>query len=155
MKVKYVNANIKSVEEAVRRLMHGEIFYLIEETNENKKSMIFFDETLSYRFGIRYSIYLGDGDYGYDNIRMDVDFNNISDWKIERKIEWYDDIPKQGILCRVSDTKREEELKDYNNFAIIKYCDESNEWFTDDEGKTWNYAIPVLLNDNILLENNY
>lgn len=83
------------------------------------------------------------------NIRT-VNFDLINTWHIETKIEWHDNIPEQGILCRVADDK--ELLEEIDKFDIIYQYDAKKEFpFRVDNTLGWKFAIPVKPNDSIIL----
>ncbi len=119
----YKNAKIQSKKELATRLMNGEVFWI-----DGKK--IFFDG--------------GELDSPFRCGRMALDdyWDNFKDMEIENL--WFNNIPKQGVICRVSDiqggindeqeTGSIDTITSYTSGASLPF--QSN-WFK------WRYAEPV------------
>lgn len=81
-----VSANLKSKKEAIERLLNGEVFYSITG------SKIWYEENYHNPFRLSTS--------SEGIIEL---WYSYKQWTIEQN--WYDNIPEDGILCCVSNTK--------------------------------------------------
>lgn len=120
----------------------------------------FFYENVHFRFMVRRWTYLGDGEYAYysdydGKLTQLVNFNNISNWCIEKQLEWYEYIPEQGILCYVTDS--ESDLIKNTRIQQVAFIKKYNEGmaypFRNEYEFGWRFAIPVSSLDDVLLEN--
>lgn len=126
------NANIKSIEEAKKRLENGEVFYLNEYILYYQDSYMLKGES-PYRFKHKL---LG-------NVAITGAWYSFEDWQVESK--WYDNIPEQGILCFVSDTKdlSFSEFGKGTLFDIIMSYHSLENYFSGKISDSWQYARPV------------
>ena len=122
MKTKLVNAGIKSRQDAIERLIKGEIFYCgesywkiyydINRINEGKSPFRCKDDPLQYAL------------------------HSYLDWKVEEEVKWYEDIPEKGVLCWVG-------CRADNRVTLIKRFVESDGYqFKSETGNYYN-AIPL------------
>jgi hypothetical protein len=113
-----VNANIKSKKELAQRLIDGEVFY----TESGIK--VFYDEiqdSTPFRLGI-YNL-VGDVWESYSSLFKEVN--------------WWDNIPEEGVLCWVDDCDREP--KRVAALITSKECG----GYRSVGGSRWTYARPV------------
>lgn len=99
MKTKYVNAGIKSKAELAKRLADGDTFYL-----NGGESRFYFDANFIRPFRALHaskpssSTSIGAGWEMYEGMC------------IKKEMEWWEDIPKQGVLCWVKDNLNQRPL---------------------------------------------
>lgn len=87
--MKYENANIKSKEELYHRLLDGEVFYVMQDCDIVK---VYYDGYFdSSPFRIMYGS-VGNS-YPLKNLAY-----NYSDLCIARKTQWWESLPKEGML---------------------------------------------------------
>lgn len=124
----YTNANIKSIDEAVRRLVEGEIFY---ENNGNIQ-LLYDNQDRTYPFkkcinGITICHF---------------NFSTYKDWLIEAK--WYERDISRGILCYVSDQSEKYLYRHKASIAIIIDYNANNDFkFLSNNDECWRYAKPI------------
>lgn len=148
IKTKLISANIKSEKEAIERLMNGEVFY----DGDNR---ITYSDRFYYRFSLEILTYVSEGAFEYiPSATHNVNFNRIQFWCIKKQLKWYDNIPEQGILCRVAD--KESNLSNTTEilrFAVIKKYDENREYlFRESESFGWKFAIPIKSDDPLIIK---
>jgi len=59
--------------------------------------------------------------------------------------EWYENIPKQGVLCWVSDYNENLNKQNIRNILaeIIDYDSDKEHKYLDFRGSRWKYAVPL------------
>ena len=114
MMIKYVNAGITSKAELATRLIAGEVFYFGETRNKVHFNAL---KTPPFRCGDTY-----------------VAWDGFAEMYIEQETHWYDDIPEEGIPCRVY-------AKEY--IRLIVAYDDKDRLFEDIEGSYWTNAEPI------------
>lgn len=126
-------AGIKTVREAIERLMNGEVFY--DRTGQRK--MFYDDSFISCSDGYVSPfkrLYLGNGQTSHINIF----WSDVENWLIENR--WEDNIGV-GVMCWVSLYIKN---PDYTcPMRVIVGYDKNSAQYTAIEGTHWLYAIPV------------
>jgi|GEM_PF-2885438 len=114
-KVEYVLCEFSSLSDLVLACENGDSLYLEHvETKERKKTDV----------------------YGAISMHR---HNDPIYRKVEREVEWYEDIPAGGVLCYVSDA-----LDDYKLvISIAGYKDSLLSKFVDNSGGNWRTATPL------------
>ena len=126
-------AGIKTVKEAVERLMNGEVFY--DRIGQRK---MFYDDSSIFCSDDYVSpfkrLYLGSGQTSPINLL----WGDVKNWLIETR--WEDNIGV-GVACWVSYTNKN---PDYTcPMRVIVGYDKNSTQYTAVEGTHWSYAIPV------------
>lgn len=127
----YKNAGIKSVREAIERMMAGEVFY----SRIGQRKMLYDDSSVScscdYISPFK-CLYLGSGQ------TSPVDWGDVENWLIETR--WEDSIGV-GVACWVSYTNKN---PDYTcPMRVIVGYNKNRTQYTAIEGSYWSYAVPV------------
>jgi hypothetical protein len=122
--MKTVNAGIKTVEEAMIRMIGGEVFY--DSSSHNK---IYYDKSY-VRSSSPFRLSLS-------TVKPYILWDRVREWEVE--VIWYENIEKP-VLCWVSDI--DPSLKE-NPDLIIVYND--NQYCT--WSASWKYATPVTKED--------
>jgi hypothetical protein len=112
-----VNANIKSKKELAQRLIDGEVFYI------DGNQILFCENT-------------GTDPFRFNNESLYSCWNAYE--RFQKEVNWWDNIPEEGVLCWVSDTNKN--LK--SNPSIVKRKDFGGNFITTN-GTPWFYATPV------------
>ena len=126
-------AGIKTVREAIERLMNGEVFY--DRTGQRK--MFYNDSSIScsddYVSPFK-CLYLRSGQAS----PIDILWGDVENWLIETR--WEDNIGV-GVACWVSYTNKN---PDYTcPMRVIVGYDKNSTKYIAVEGFYWSYAIPV------------
>ena len=131
--MRFKPAGIKTVREAIERLMNGEVFYTPEGYE------IIYDDV---------NVVCSTSDFNpFKVVRSDGRsepinrlWKRVSDWRIECK--WEDDIG-DGVLCWVSDSNQ---IPDESNFLrIITTYSKGQEYPYESEGVAYRFATPLTL----------
>ena len=127
-------AGIKTVREAIERLMNGEIFY------SPGGCKIIYDDV---------SVECGPDMYSPFKVRgngrseaVNYLWEKVSDWQIEHK--WEDDIG-DGVLCWASDFNRTPGKNDY--LRLIMVYDKSGDYPYRSKGSAYAFATPLTLEE--------
>lgn len=129
----YTNANIKSIDEALKRLMAGEVFYkrVVEEINEIK---IFYDKN-DQIYPFKKTVNGTTSSYIFT-------FSDYKEWLIP--VKWYEKDISKGILCYVSDTSENYLYRHKASVAIICDYNSNNDFkFMSNNGECWRYAKTI------------
>jgi len=128
-------AGIKTVREAIERLMNGEVFYSLEGCK------IIYDDVNTSCGLDRYSPFKLISDIVVCE-PVNYLWEQVSDWKIEYK--WEDGIG-DGVLCWVSDS---DHIPDESNFLkIITAYREGQEYPYESEDDAYRFATPLTLEE--------
>lgn len=122
------NAEVKSKEEALKRMIDGETFYL---STLDKGILIICFDTITMRF---ISI------YGLNNSivkPITIEFVEKYFKEFISESPWYNNIPTCGKLCWVTNSSSES-LKPRK---IVGY--KSTQVYLDSEGEEWLFAYPI------------
>jgi len=128
-------AGIKTVREAIERLMDGEVFYSPEGWK-----IIYDDVNVECDTG-RSSPFKLIYDIGWSEPINGL-WEKVSDWQIERK--WEDDIG-DGVLCWVSDNNCTPDKSDF--LRIITAYDKEREYPYESEDEAYRFATTLTLEE--------
>ncbi len=119
---KLVNAGLKSKKEAAQALIDGRQFEFSHRT-------IYFNPECQnpFRCGIN---------------ELSGFWDIYSVWQEEKEIPWYEDIPKEGVICWVLDDPYDE-YDESRHLDRIKKYKAGNEWEFKGERSSWDNAEPV------------
>ena len=121
VKDKYVNAGIKSEQEALERLINGEVFY--------SGCKIHFDHS---------KVSEGESPFRFGGIQLKDAITVCTKWLVKIEPNWYEDIPEQGVLCWCWNIEGDRFLSVIGHYYGNGLID-----FEDDNGYKWKYAMPV------------
>ena len=124
------NAGLKSKEEAMHRMIDGEVFY---ECRDVSLLHIMEGDTQS-AFVIRYS----DGELAHIKGLWGV----VEAWQVE--VKWQDTLKDKPVLCWVSDG--DEESRSWAT-RIVCYREGEEQPYADCDSIKWEYATPVSPNE--------
>jgi hypothetical protein len=87
-------------------------------------------------------VYLNDGILMNNRGEEDLFYFNVPElWEIYEEPKWYENIPEGGVLCWVSDTKKDDEEC---IAAICHHNEKVNNSYTElDVEVGWKYATPL------------
>lgn len=117
------NANIKSVREAIQRLMDGEIFYFL-----GYRMWFSDDGTAPFKVKI------------IQEHEITTEFGEFAKW--EEKVEWYEDLKHKPRLCYVSDTNSTPNSKNTVKLVTAFSTGQELKYITDN-GVQYRYATPL------------
>ena len=132
--MKFKPAGIKTVREAIERLMNGEVFYSPEGCE------IIYDDVSVECGGDRYSPFKIRCDGRSESVNYL--WERVSDWQIEHK--WEDDIG-DGVLCWVSDCNRIPCKHDY--LRLITVYDKNSDYPYRSKEVGYRFATPLTLEE--------
>jgi len=128
----YTNANIRSIDEALKRLMAGEVFY--KGVDEGDEVKIFYDKN--------------DRLYPFKKVTSNrtttytFKFNDYKKWST--KTEWYEKDISKGILCYVSNQSENYLYRHKASVTIICDYNSNNDFkFISNNNECWAYAKPI------------
>jgi len=127
-------AGIKTIREAIERLMNGEVFYSPEGCK------IIYDDA-----NVRCNIDSSNPFKVRRNARsepINILWEKVFDW--QTKYTWEDDIG-DGVLCWVSDYNRTPDKNDF--LRVIKEYDKSRDYPYRSKEKGYRFATPLTLEE--------
>ena len=127
-------AGIKTVREAIERLMNGEVFY------SPGGYEIIYDDVSVECSGDRYGPFKVRGNGRSEHVNYL--WEKVSDWQIEHK--WEDDIG-DGVLCWVNDFNRTPGKNDY--LRLITACEKSGDYPYRSMEMGYEFATPLTLEE--------
>ena len=127
-------AGIKTVREAIERLMNGEVFY------SPGGYEIIYDDVSVECSGDRYGPFKVRGNGRSEHVNYL--WEKVSDWRIEYK--WEDDIG-DGVLCCVSDSNRTPDARDF--LLIITGYDREEDYPYRTSYTGYKFATPLTLEE--------
>ena len=139
--MKLTDANIKSKEELITRLMNGEIFHLFHLPDD-----YLIGHVLGQTDDIKYDASAKGSPFRFGDHELSGAWEEFDEFKIEYK--WYHEIPKEGVLCKCHEIETNGQII-ASEYRIIVKCNYDNvnafnlNAFIDNYDNVWQEAIPL------------